>query len=268
MAVGLVGDPEETAQRMRDAADGARAAGDVVTETIATVNLASACTFSHRYIQAQRWIPVARELAERHEQLGGLGIAAGLAPFVRAMVGDLTGSLVGFEQFIEMIDEENQQAWGRLHMGLVLARLGQFDEAFELAEQAVDRRIGRAVDPKLVFAAAHTEMCWLADQPVDGETIRDQILMKNLHALPHDYLGRLGRNLQRVGVEVPPLGLRLAGYDQAMSGDLVGAARIWRDLGNPYEHGVELALSGDEEGVEVLRSIGASGAVLRISGPA
>jgi tetratricopeptide (TPR) repeat protein len=264
MALGLAGDLDGLTDRMLAAIREARAAGDGPTEALATTNLATALAFSHRYDEAEQWLPRARELAERFEQSAAVSVSTGLGPWVRAMRGDLQAALDGFADYDEVIEEENQRAWGSVHRAVILARLARTDEAVDRLQLAEGHRIGRALDPVLVFEAAAVEVRWLAGVDFDGERIRDEVLLQNLHAFPQDYLGRLGRGLQRAGFDVPVLSVGVGAYDLAMAGRCREAAALWASLGNPYESGVELSLAGDERGRKLLDQIGALGAVRRL----
>jgi class 3 adenylate cyclase/tetratricopeptide (TPR) repeat protein len=256
----------ERTEHLLAAIEKARAVGDVETEARATTNLASALTHSHRYAEAAKWLPVAEDIGRRSEQLAALGIAVGLQAWLRALRGDLERALPAFDEFIDEMENPNQKAWGLLHKGLVLARLGRLDEGFALVESARGHRAGRSTSPELVFEAANVEVRWLAGEPVEAEPIFDEVLWPNRREEPADYVGRLARNLARTGYPIPRFDLDLKGYAEALWGDPVAAACIWEEIGNPYERGVELALAGAVEGRAVLESIGARGAIRRIYG--
>ena len=257
---------EEMATHLFAAVEQARAAGDIGTETRATVNLGSSYAHAHRYADAEEWLPKGEELSRRYELMAGLSVTMSLRPWVRAMRGDLEGSLDGLDAYIDLVDNEDQRAWGVLHKGVVLARLGRIDEALDLVEAAEGYRVGRSASPEIVFEAARVEVYWLAGRALDSERIAADVLWPNRFDRPEDYVGRLARNLQRAGATIPRFEFSLAGYDEALWGDPMTAARIWESLGNPYEQGVELGLAGDATGHGVLESIGAAGAVERIFG--
>ncbi len=266
VALGLAGDAAHLRSHLERAIAKARAVGDVETETRATTNLASSFTHGHHYDEAERWLPIAEELSRRHEQLAALSIASGLKSWLRALRGDLTGSLPEFDRFIVELENEDQRAWGLLHKAVVLARLGSFAEAAELIERAQGSRAGRSADPELVFEAARVEAWWLAGWDLDGDRIINDVLWPNRHDRPEDYAGRLARNLARAGFHVPRFDMPVAGYAAAIWGDAKSAAAVWEQVGNPYERGVELSLAGEEGGRAILESIGAAGAVGRIFG--
>lgn len=264
IALGLAGGGDDMAAHLLRAIEKAREAGDTDTETRATTNLASHYTHSHRYVQAAEWLPVAVRLSRSNEQLAALSVAFGLQPWLQALRGELEASLPGFDAFIAEMDNQDHRAWGQLHKGIVLARLGRHDEAVQIIEAARGRRIGRSANPDLVFEAARAEVWWLAGLELDGERMAEQVLWPNRFDRPEDYVGRLGRNLTRAGFPVARFDFHLAGYAEGMWGDPSVAARIWEEIGNPYEQGMELAAAGAPQARDVLESIGASGAIQRL----
>jgi DNA-binding CsgD family transcriptional regulator/tetratricopeptide (TPR) repeat protein len=67
--------------------------------------------------------------------------------------------------------------------------------------------------------------------------------------------------LQRTGSARPPRGELAAPYRRQLDGDMIGAARLWTDLGCPYEAGLALLGSADEaslrEALRIFTDLGA-----------
>jgi len=113
------------------------------------------------------------------------------------------------------------------------------DEAIEYADRAgepqsvVPVRLARAeafwLDGKLADARHEAELADIAVGDCDGWD-----------------RGAVAVWLQRTGSARPPRGELAAPYQRQLDGDCVGAARLWQDLGCPYEAGLALLGSTDE----------------------
>jgi DNA-binding CsgD family transcriptional regulator/tetratricopeptide (TPR) repeat protein len=145
-------------------------------------------------------------------------------------------------------------------LGTIRARRGEpgawecLDEASELADGAgepqsiVPVRLARAeafwLRGKLADARREAE---LADDAVGGCDRWDR--------------GAVAVWLQRTGSARPPRGELAAPYRRQVDGDLIGAGRLWTDLGCPYEAGLALLGSADEaslrEALRIFTDLGA-----------
>jgi len=149
-------------------------------------------------------------------------------------------------------------------LGMIRARRGEpgvwecLDEAIEHADGAgesqsiVPVRLARAeafwLDGSLADARREAE---LADDAASGCDRWDR--------------GAVAVWLQRTGSARPPRGEVAAPYRRQLDGDWAGAARLWAELGCPYEAGLALLGSADEaslrEALWIFSDLGASATV-------
>jgi DNA-binding CsgD family transcriptional regulator/tetratricopeptide (TPR) repeat protein len=149
-------------------------------------------------------------------------------------------------------------------LGTIRARRGEpgawecLDEAIEYADgggepqSIVPVRLARAeafwLDGRLAEARREAE---LADDAAEGTDRWDR--------------GAIAAWLQRTGSARPPRGEVAAPYRRQLEGDWARAARLWTDLGCPYQAGLALLESADEalmlEALRIFTGLGASATV-------
>jgi DNA-binding CsgD family transcriptional regulator/tetratricopeptide (TPR) repeat protein len=149
-------------------------------------------------------------------------------------------------------------------LGMIMTRRGEpggwdcLDEGIEFAEGSAESqsivpvRLARAeafwLDGKVADARYEAE---LADDAADGCDKWDR--------------GAVAVWLRRTGSARPPRGEIAAPYRRMLDGDAAGAARLWQDLGCPYEAGLALLGSADEaslrEALQIFTGLGASATV-------
>lgn len=149
-------------------------------------------------------------------------------------------------------------------LGALQARQGQ-SGAWEYLDEAMGYADGTGEPQNIVPARlARAEACWLDDRLADAR--RELELADDVVADCDQWdRGDVAVWLRRTGSDRPPRGEIAAPGRRELEGDWVGAARLWTDLGCPYEAGLALLGSADEpslrEALRIFAGLGASAAV-------
>ena len=149
-------------------------------------------------------------------------------------------------------------------LGAIRARRSE-PGAWERLDEAIEHADG-AGEPQSIVAVrlARAEAFWLDGKLADAR--REAGLADDaVGGCDRWDRGAVGVWLQRVGVARPPRGEVAAPYRRQLDGDWAGAARLWADLGCPYEAGLALLGSADEaslrEALQIFIDLGASATV-------
>jgi hypothetical protein len=148
----------------------------------------------------------------------------------------------------------------------VLARQGDHATAAAVLEPALDAAAGsdevRLVGPVTI---ARVELGWLAGQDEDLVQLAEPALAAPWR--PGSVVSRaeLCRYLQRAGYSMAAPEAAPEPWRTGLAGDWRTAAGLWAARGEPFEEALEL-VSGDdrraaEAGIDILRTLGAAGAV-------
>jgi DNA-binding SARP family transcriptional activator len=183
--------------------------------------------------------------------------------------------------------------WDRAIAGLrdVLARPGQPGAMGPLARSLLARLLARRGDPAATgvldaalrdwassedsfvagpLAVAQVELAWLSatldDVPTSVLAAVD-LAARSGHTAMH---AELCAYLRRAGHEVAGPAEPPGPWEPTLAGQAEAAAAAWLELGDRYEHAVELALSGGDRtatGIAVLNELGATATIARLHRP-
>jgi len=149
-------------------------------------------------------------------------------------------------------------------LGTIRARRSE-PGAWQCLDEAIAYADG-AGEPQSIVAVrlARAEVFWLDGKLADAR--REAALADDVAGGCDGWdRGAAGVWLQRVGAARSPRGEVAAPYRRQLDGDWAGAARLWADLGCPYEAGLALLGSADEaslrEALQIFTGLGASATV-------
>jgi DNA-binding CsgD family transcriptional regulator/tetratricopeptide (TPR) repeat protein len=149
-------------------------------------------------------------------------------------------------------------------LGMIRARRGE-PGVWECLDEAIESADGAGESQSIVpVRLARAEAFWLDGNPTDA---RREAELADDAASGCDRWdrGAVAVWLQRTGSPRPPRGELAAPYRRQLDGDWAGAARLWMDLGCPYEAGLALLGSADEaslrEALWIFSDLGASATV-------
>ena len=150
--------------------------------------------------------------------------------------------------------------WSLAVIGLVRARRGDPDAAEPLAQATVLARRQGQLYALAPVAAAQAELAWLEGRLDDIAEITEEALGQARRQRAWREIGELARWRWRAGVRERAFGA--AGPDRAtLAGDWQEAARLWNELGCPYEAALALADADDDDALlralSELRRLGA-----------
>ncbi len=150
-----------------------------------------------------------------------------------------------------------------VRLGAIQVRRGE-PGAWERLDEAMDYADG-AGEPQSIVAVrlARAEAFWLDGKLADAR--REAGLADDAAAGSDGWdRGAVAVWLRRTGSARPPRGELAAPYQCQLDRDWAGAARLWTDLGCPYEAGLALLGSADEvslrEALQIFTGLGASAA--------
>jgi DNA-binding CsgD family transcriptional regulator/tetratricopeptide (TPR) repeat protein len=156
-----------------------------------------------------------------------------------------------------------------LVIGLLRVRRGDpgawdaLDEAHERAEASGELQFRAPV------AAARAEAAWLTSRDIDVDAATAGPLQACLQSGLRWWAGELAWRRREAGIDEPAPPCIADPWRLMLEDRLPEAAAAWERMGCQYEQAVALAATGDEENlgraVEILRGLGASAAVARIS---
>ena len=149
-------------------------------------------------------------------------------------------------------------------LGAIRARRSE-PGAWERLDEAIEHADG-AGEPQSIVAVrlARAEAFWLDGKLADAR--REAGLADDAAGGCDGWdRGAVAVWLQRVGAARPPRGELAAPHRRQLDGDAAGAARLWQDMGCPYEAGLALLGSADEaslrEALRIFTDLGASATV-------
>ena len=149
-------------------------------------------------------------------------------------------------------------------LGAIRARRSE-PGAWERLDEAIEHADG-AGEPQSIVAVrlARAEAFWLDGKLADAR--REAGLADDAVGGCDGWdRGAVAVWLQRVGAARPPRGELAAPHRRQLDGDAAGAARLWQDMGCPYEAGLALLGSADEaslrEALRIFTDLGASATV-------
>jgi DNA-binding CsgD family transcriptional regulator/tetratricopeptide (TPR) repeat protein len=267
-ALGVVGsaswttDPDRAVELSTAGLDAAREAGDDLAAAVGFGHLGVGATEVRLYEQADRWLAEAVEWSTERDM-------DGVRAFVRACqarslceqgrwseADTVASEVVGMDMHNPM-----PRAIGLVVAGRLRARRGDPDPATPLDRAwAIAEQLG---DLPLLWqaAAARAEAAWLAGRPdAIGPLVTDTYRLAV--RLEHGWAaGELGHWLSVAGAGEEPTGFTALPWARQMRGDPRGAARLWRQLGCPYEAASAMAGSDDPDdrlaALNELRRLGA-----------
>jgi len=149
-------------------------------------------------------------------------------------------------------------------LGMIRARRGD-PGAWECLDEAIEYAEGGGEPQSIVpVRLARAEAFWLAGSPAAAR--REAELADDVADGCDAWdRGAVAVWLRRTGSARPPRGEVAAPYHRQLAGDWAGAARLWKDLGCPYEAGLALLGSTDEaslrEALWIFIDLGASATV-------
>jgi DNA-binding CsgD family transcriptional regulator/tetratricopeptide (TPR) repeat protein len=146
-------------------------------------------------------------------------------------------------------------------LGTILVRRGE-PSAWECLDEAIEYADGAGEPQSIVpVRLARAEAFWLEGHLADA---RRETELADDAAAGCDpwHRGAVAVWLRRTGSARPPRGEIAEPYQRQLDGDLAGAARLWTDLGCPYEAGLALLGSADETSLrlalQIFTDLGAS----------
>ncbi len=149
-------------------------------------------------------------------------------------------------------------------LGMIRARRGE-PGVWECLDEAIEHADGAGESQSIVpVRLARAEAFWLDGNLADAR--REAELADDAAAGCDRWdRGAVAAWLQRTGSSRPPRGELAPPYRRQLDGDWAGAARLWMDLGCPYEAGLALLGSADEaslrEALWIFSDLGASATV-------
>ncbi|HEY2304631.1 MAG TPA: AAA family ATPase [Streptosporangiaceae bacterium] len=131
-------------------------------------------------------------------------------------------------------------------LGLIQARRGEAGACSECLDEAIDSADGAGEPQSIVpVRLARAEAFWLEGNLADAR--REAELADDAAEGTDGWdRGAVAAWLRRTGSARPPRGELAAPYLRQLDRDWAGAARLWTDLGCPYEAGMALLGSADE----------------------
>jgi len=151
-----------------------------------------------------------------------------------------------------------------LRLGTILARRGE-PGAWEWLDEAIELADGAGEPQSIVpLRLARAEALWLEGKPAEAR--REAELADTVAGACDKWeRGAVAVWLRRTGSSRPPRGELAAPYQRLLDGDRAGAARLWTELGCPYEAALALLASADEallrEALWIFIDLGASATV-------
>ena len=149
-------------------------------------------------------------------------------------------------------------------LGMIRARRGE-PGVWECLDEAIEHADGAGESQSIVpVRLARAEAFWLDGNQADA---RREAELADDAASGCDRWdrGAVAVWLQRTGSTRPPRGEVAAPYRRQLDGDWAGAARLWMDLGCPYEAGLALLGSAGEDSLRealwIFSDLGASATV-------
>jgi DNA-binding CsgD family transcriptional regulator/tetratricopeptide (TPR) repeat protein len=154
--------------------------------------------------------------------------------------------------------------WPLSFLGVILARQGEAS-AWECLDQAMKDAEGLGARYAIVpVRLARVEALWLAGD-ADGARAEAELADDMADGGDEWDRGAVAAWLRRTGSARPPRGEVAPPYQRELDGDRDGAARLWTDLGCPYEAGLALLGSAEEaalrEALRLFTGLGAAAAV-------
>ncbi|MGZ4585222.1 MAG: ATP-binding protein [Mycobacterium sp.] len=253
-ALGVVGnahwrtDPDRAAELLAAGLDAARSAGTDLDVAAILCNLGSGAAEVRRYQEADRWLGEAVAWCDERDldslrELGrswqarchlGQGRWDEASAAAAAVVGSHPRSGPGHVLALTVV-------------GTVRSRRGDpdaqppLDKAWSIVESSGDLRRLWPV------AAARAENAWLG-----GRTAQIAALVTETYHLAvqtdHPWaIGELGHWMSVAGAAIDPAARVAAPYALQAAGDWAGAARLWKELGCPYEMSLAMACDDDPE---------------------
>jgi DNA-binding CsgD family transcriptional regulator len=131
-------------------------------------------------------------------------------------------------------------------LGLIQARRGEAAASWESLDEAIGYADG-AGEPQAIVPVrlARAEAFWLEGKLADAR--REAELADDVAGGCDGWdRGAVAVWLQRTGSDRPPRGELAAPYQRQLDRDWTGAARLWTELGCPFEAGMALLGSADE----------------------
>jgi DNA-binding CsgD family transcriptional regulator len=146
-------------------------------------------------------------------------------------------------------------------IGLVRARRGDPDWRSPLDEVAAIAVPTGELQLLAQVAAAQAEAAWLAGKPEEIAGLTEAAFrFAQLEGSPW-HAGVLAAWRARAGIVEPPTESAAEPYRLELAGDFAGAARLWTEIGCPYDAALALAGAGDVESLRAslneLQSMGA-----------
>jgi DNA-binding CsgD family transcriptional regulator len=155
------------------------------------------------------------------------------------------------------------RTWALVTLGLLRARRGDAEAAAALGEAQAMVDPTMELDRIAMASAARAEAAWLSGDPVAVAELTDAALALALDRNNPWIVGEIAQWRWRVGFEDELAdGVVAEPYASSMAGDWRRAARLWREIGCPYEAALALADGDDEDALrqalEELQALGAA----------
>jgi DNA-binding CsgD family transcriptional regulator/tetratricopeptide (TPR) repeat protein len=132
-------------------------------------------------------------------------------------------------------------------IGLMRARRGDPDWRSPLDEVAAIAVASGELQHLAPVAAAQAEAAWLAGTPEAIANVTEAAFRFAEREGWIWYAGELACWRARAGIAEPPPESAAEPYRLELAGDFAGAARLWTEIGCPYDSALALAGAGDEE---------------------
>jgi DNA-binding CsgD family transcriptional regulator len=168
----------------------------------------------------------------------------------------------GLRALVDDVDDPGMlYAYSVPLLARLLARRGD-DEAVAMLGAAWGRARRQRLLIGLAYAGlASVERAWLAGEQERARSVAEVLLPRMQHAGAAPFRAELLRYLARCGLEAEPFEGCPEPWASGLRGDWEAAAAGWEAAGDPYEHALELAESGEREPtLEALRILDGLGA--------
>lgn len=230
----------------------------------AYVNLHSCYGAEQDWVTAERYFTAGIAYCDDHD-LAAYSIFLRSA---RTIVLERTGR---WDEAVAMCDEllregpsPNIRAYPLARLGTIRARRDE-PGALECLDEAI-AYADRSAEPQSIVAVrlARAEAFWLQGRLADAR-VEAELADAAVCDCDEWFRGEVGAWLVRTGSRQPQRGEVAAPYRRLLDGDWYGAARLWSDLGCPYEAGLALLGSADaaalREALRIFAGLGATATV-------